>query len=480
MDGKYQIDGLIPGQYTVQYIPTSNPIFTVPSIGMYNKVLTSGQILTDVDFGVVQRGSLHGVVYLDKNADGAQQQDELLLSSIEMVLEGQTFNGVPINLTSTTLSDGKFEWTDLIPGVYSIRVNNVLGYVISQPVSGAYNNINLNSGSVLSDVDFGLYQLASIGDRVWEDINGNGIQDTGERGLSGINIQLKGVSTQNNVIVQSARTDANGQFLISGLIPGRYEAEIILSDGYVLTPAKRGMSFEKDSDFDELTRLSQFDLMSGEVKMDIDAGLFLYGQIGDLVWEDLNCDGIRQINEPGVGDVSVRLEGFNHLGTVIDTFTRSNSQGFYVFDKLRPGDYRISVVPLSGYEFSAAMMSFMTIESGTIIDDADAPLFRRAFLGDRVWDDVNQNGLQDTGEQGIEGVKVTLRDTKQNGVLDVETVTNDQGNYQFSQIKPGTYNIVFEWPDQYTSTAPLQGNNSQIDSDINEDGITQVGKLIWI
>ena len=55
--------------------------------------------------------------------------------------------------------------------------------------------------------------------------------------------------------------------------------------------------------------------MSGENNPDIDAGLYEIGQsrLGDLVWNDLDADGIQDdINgapdgEPGIADVTVEL-----------------------------------------------------------------------------------------------------------------------------------------------------------------------------
>ena len=56
--------------------------------------------------------------------------------------------------------------------------------------NGETDQFNLPSnGSDLSR-DLGLYTYASIGDRVWLDANGNGVQDAGESGMAGVTVEL--------------------------------------------------------------------------------------------------------------------------------------------------------------------------------------------------------------------------------------------------------------------------------------------------
>ncbi|HND55739.1 MAG TPA: SdrD B-like domain-containing protein, partial [Pirellulaceae bacterium] len=56
-----------------------------------------------------------------------------------------------------------------------------------------------------------------------------------------------------------------------------------------------------------------------------------------------------------------------------------------------------------------------------------------AIIGDRVWSDKNSNGVQDTGEPGIPGVRVELRDSSGSTVF-ASTVTDANGNYSFAGV----------------------------------------------
>lgn len=58
------------------------------------------------------------------------------------------------------------------------------------------------------------------------------------------------------------------------------------------------------------------------------------GSISGIVWEDRNFDGVRQPDEPGMGGISLLLEG---PSTQLQTFVAAD--GSYSFDGLAPGQY---------------------------------------------------------------------------------------------------------------------------------------------
>ncbi len=82
-------------------------------------------------------------------------------------------------------------------------------------------------------------------------------------------------------------------------------------------------------------------------------------------------------------------------------------------------------------------------------------------VGDKVWNDTNKDGIQNANEAGIEGVKVTL--TKADGTT-VETRTDKDGNYIFTDLPNGKYEISFETPEGYEATTTNVGDDA-LDSD---------------
>ncbi len=82
-----------------------------------------------------------------------------------------------------------------------------------------------------------------------------------------------------------------------------------------------------------------------------------------------------------------------------------------------------------------------------------------------VWNDVNNNGIQDAGEPVIENAVVTLGE--------VTKATDANGYYEFV-VKPGTYEIVVQIPPGMQPSPPNVGTSDTVDSDGITDGIGNV------
>ncbi|MBE2281225.1 MAG: choice-of-anchor A family protein [Ignavibacteriaceae bacterium] len=326
-------------------------------------------------------------------------------------------------------------------------------------------------------------QKASIGDRVWNDTNANGIQDNGETGFANVTVELYNCF---NVLISSTTTNANGNYSFTNLNPGDYYIKVIKPNGYTFSPANAGNNDNIDSDVNEITgKTGCVTLSPGVNDMSWDAGLFPtpapQGQIGDKVWNDLNANGIQDNGEPGYANVTVNLYDCN--SNFIST-TTTNANGIYNFSNLEAGSYTVEFVLPNGYIFSPlnagnnnAVDSDADVTTGKticinlannqVINTIDAgiydPLTIKASVGDRVWNDANANGVQDNGETGLPNVTVNLYDCNNN--LITSTTTNGSGNYLFGNLTPGDYTIEFVAPSGYVFSPKNVGNNTTIDSD---------------
>ncbi len=95
-------------------------------------------------------------------------------------------------------------------------------------------------------------------------------------------------------------------------------------------------------------------------------------------------------------------------------------------------------------------------------------------IGDFVWDDLNHNGIQDSGEPGIPNITVNLMDSTGTNVL-ATTTTDNNGKYQFTGLCAGTYTVQI--PSQpgltgpgFTATTAFQGGSPQNDSNGQPQG----------
>ena len=74
----------------------------------------------------------------------------------------------------------------------------------------------------------------------------------------------------------------------------------------------------------------------------------------------------------------------------------------------------------------------------------DDTFLANTTLGDRVWEDRNENGIQDPAEPGLNNVVVNLLNA--NGVLLQTTSTDSDGLYTFTGLAAGSYLVEFDRP----------------------------------
>lgn len=95
---------------------------------------------------------------------------------------------------------------------------------------------------------------------------------------------------------------------------------------------------------------------------------------------------------------------------------------------------------------------------------ASADVIGNASIGNFVWEDLNFNGIQDTGEPGLDGVTVNL--LNEFDVLIDVTTTAGGGLYSFARLVQGlTFKIEFELPSGFLFTVLKAGSNPAFDSD---------------
>ncbi|MEZ4884190.1 MAG: SdrD B-like domain-containing protein [Chitinophagales bacterium] len=493
-DGAYSFNGLLDGSYYVVFGDANGLDRTSANEGdneaadsdanqngqSHTVDLAAGDFNRDVDAGYYAPVTIGDYVWLDENGNGQQGGNEVGLGGVTLTLFNE--DGAVV-ATTTSDENGFYSFTNLAPGTYTVSVS-ILGPNGETITTASSMTTTLLSGESDLDLDFGYQTIAeplgAIGDFVWIDQNGNGVQDAGDTGIAGVEVELFNADT--GASMGTTTTGTLGDYLFTGLAAGNYYVQFDLPTGYQTSPQFATADFRADSNADENGTSDTIALGEGEQNFTIDAGIYLPVQLGDFVWNDMNGDGVQDAGEQGIEGVTVVLLGEN--GNVLATID-TDENGFYLFDNLAPGTYSTLVPPLlpTGEEPTTFIQMTTTLESGESDLDLDFGYWIPPVngLGDYVWLDENANGIQDEGEPGLQDIIVNIYDAN-TGELVNSTLTDENGFYWFGGLANGSYYIVI---DKISGTLQVteqneggdETNDSDIDNTLTSDVVTLEGGI---
>ncbi|MCO6457238.1 MAG: carboxypeptidase regulatory-like domain-containing protein, partial [Pirellulaceae bacterium] len=519
-NGNYTFGGLDPNATYTVFVDST----TLPNggVGLANTIdpdggtgsqsvvnlMALGGSSYDQDFGyrmLAMPNTISGTVWDDSNADGTLNEVAPNgIPGVTVVLRDADGNVVA---TTTTNASGNYSFTNVPDGTYTVDVtdqHNVLaGYWKSDgPNAGMDNNsqvdpysVSVAGGQIDTTADFGYYvDTAAVGDYVWNDLNGNGLQDANEPGIPGVDVTLTITYPNGAVTTLVSTTDANGFYSFGNLLadedfngigtPGIDEPTFVITmatpSGMTLTGLDVGNDETIDSE--NPTGETIFPIM-GVTDTTIDFGFYGPASIGNRVWLDEDGDGVQDAGEDGIPNVTVTLDppaGVDlGAGDGVPITTTTGADGSYVFNNLPPDvTYTVTVTPPAGLEQTFDADGLGTPNTTQVTPGPGEEAFDTDFgytwstdpdlgaIGDRVWNDANGDGVQDPGEIGLEGITVRLySDPNNDGVYDflVDTaVTGPDGYYIFDDVPAGAYVIEVNGgvtPGGYTQTGDPDGVN---------------------
>lgn len=411
---------------------------------------------------------ISGVLRLDLNSDGTVQDDEPAVADVFVVLFESPPGGADLLLEiAKTDGLGEFQFVVTSTGTYRIEIGPLPDGLVPTSCAGGMP-VNGSCGSVTVDIDsidpppppvrldFGLGGTASIGGFAWVDENCNGVEDAGEIDrVKGVPVTLSQV--EGSVVTQlevSATSDLDGSYTFTDLFVGEYLVEVSQRQCHIPSPCDDDLGSAPDSSCNPATVvLEESDLEDDDVDFGFCPGGT--GSISGFVWNDLDRDGHQDPGEPGLPGVRVRLEDAS--GTLVER-SWSDAEGNYVFGWLCAGTYFVRTlqdpclaptVCTSGSgsdtdsNCSPAMVVLATDSSVDSSIDFGFLIQGDAGIGDRVWLDGNENGVQDPGESGIPGALVALETLDGIQLAEPQTTSPD-GEYYFSKLCAGTYVVVVD------------------------------------
>ncbi|MFW2381176.1 MAG: DUF7507 domain-containing protein, partial [Acidimicrobiales bacterium] len=296
---------------------------------------------------------------------------------------------------------------------------------------------------------------SNIEGTIAHDVAGDGVIDAGDTGLAGIDVTatwagLDGVFGTADDEVFVVQTDSNGDYSFDLVPPGDYQIQVDTAD----LPA--GIDFQTldpDSVPDDSTALT---LPEDTTIVDVDFAYTATGSIGDTVFIDLDGSGTQESGEPGVGGVDVTVTWHGPDGVVgggddLVFTTTTAPDGTYLVSGLPAGDFTVVIdsadIPVG---LSGDLDQTLVLGPAEARDDVDFPLVGAGSIGDQVFEDLNQNGVFDSGEPGVAGVLVTLTWAGPDGVMGtsddvvITTTTDGNGQYLVGGLPAGEYLVELD------------------------------------
>lgn len=425
---------------------TTPTISDLPS-GDYSVTVTDDNDCTTVCSASLR--ALSGIgdfVWLDQNANGQQDEGEPGIEDFPVLLKNE--DGEIIDSTRTDV-DGRYDFMGLEPGTYSILFDapeNAITTALNQgedatdsdadpDMGGMTANYTLAPGEFNMTVDAGFF--ARPGGAIVDPCNclDNNTNDQDGQFSEIIEVRADPGQTwtiterQNMFLLESGQPPVApipvplGTELIE-VEPGVYQYEFRLVDSFLYSSVLSNGVFELTiSNFCiyptvEFTALPPETLCRFEVPFALEG----MGSIPGEVIFTVNGDTVDSLDPMTLPLGEVTIEG-----------------------RLIPDGPEDCIVNISREVF--------------LIDDCDAK------IGDTVFFDRNANGIQEAGEGGIAGVKVTV-DSEDGSYTDM-TTTDETGMYMFF-VPPGTYKVTFAPVDEQLSASPSdQGEDDARDSDVN-------------
>jgi len=490
--GEFKFNAVLPGKYYLQYELPENGVFS-PVVSGGNAIsgdgagswftVSSGTEWAAPLCGGVLLSDISGFTFADSNGNAVPDGDEEYLAGVAITLTPSRSDLAEISIV--TGEDGLFAMNGLLPDAYTLTVTCPDASVLSR-LQGVYMGIqhglhtqsvqlNLKMGTQWHDQHLGVVLPSTWTGEAYLDENYDGRRDADEAPAVGETLVL--IDANTGETVSAVQTDAEGRFVIEGIAPGEYELTYPMDEGNLLPK-------EGDTDFYQngsvLTngriRVNENEDKSGTV-----LAVVRTTEISGWVWLK-EYDGVTPI-------AGAKLHLLDAQGNAIAEYT-TGKDGKYAFKGLMPADYAVDVTIPSGYVLventdphlaEAGLISFVEEAQGlfgksAVITlkmadhrlDMNAGAVLPGRLGDKVWLDLNGNGLQDGDEGGIPGVTVELM---RSGKVVATTVSDQYGYYVFEELYPTEYILRAQWPAEVVPTV-LRTDIQQIVSVLQPDGLS--------
>ncbi len=308
--------------------------------------------------------------------------------------------------------------------------------------------------------------VVSLGGQKFEDIDGDGVFDAGESGLAGFVIHIQLTLPDGSTIDLSDTTSTAGMWSVQTALPVgvtpdevTFTAQEVQQPAYTQTAPTEGQT-TADATAAGFVWSGQFDATTGnDSATGLDFGNFKEFCLSGTKYEDMTGDGAT-VGDPGLGgfQIFVDLDNDGTYDELEPTATTDESGNWLICD-LGPGLIGTTVyeVQKDGYTQTLGMAGYtVTGTSGADQAGLDFANFETVTITGLKYYDYDGNGVwaNTAVEPAIAGWTLYI-DANNNGVKDDGEAcasTDANGDFQFSNLGPGTYRVREVLPANWSAT----------------------------
>jgi len=462
-NGNYTLSSLPNGTYNVYIKPPTGWALTTTSP---LPITIAGSNIVGQDFGIYQTTinatyTIYGFKYNDTNNNGVFDGSDVKISGWPINLYYGSYNGTGApNATMFTDTNGNYAITNLNNGTYTVVESLQPGWANKTlqeqfvTISGANVNVTFGNVKLLTPLPY------SVSGIVFNDSDSNGYYLPGDLGYAGATVWLN----LGTVPVANVTTDANGNYVFTGLGNGNYKVYIVVpTNWYNTTPTSINFAISGQSVSGENFGIHQKSVINESS---------VYG----FKFNDTNRNRIFDSNESGIANWTVYLfSGIYTGGPATPLYTtQTNGSGFYIFNYLPKANYTVVEQTVAGWNNSTnSNVVLLNLTTETQVNFGNYKPMTYAISG-HVYNDTDATD----GPAYKVGIDIPLYNwivvLTDSGGTSYPTATLSDGSYSFTGLS-GTYNLSVQvqplW--QNTTSCNVTGINVTSGNAVVDFGVNQ-------
>ena len=449
--GTVTIGEILPSPWQQTY-PVEN--------GKHTVHVNHGMHLKDLNFGNInpeQQGEgdgkvkvFTGVLFHDVNNDGKLEPNvDAPLNNWTVYADlnkNDLLDNADLQVKSSQSGEFRIELDAGEITELGIRVAAPQGWIVSSPTNGEYL-LDVSENDLFGELNFLSVEGATVSGHKWGDENLDARWDGDEKGLSGWEIRIDLGSDGDGGYDLSTVTNESGYYEFSNLPSGTHRIFEVHQEGWHQTAPETvshtvsvtpGKTYS-DRNFGNFQQI----VITGK-KTDKSTG---NGVAGVIIYADLNSDGDRDPGEP----MAVTAND-------VPATTAIDETGDYKLYVMRHDSLKIREVVPAGWTLSEPSTGHHDLDTRTVsrIENVNfVNVQDSGSISGSKWNDLDGDGVWDENEPALSGWTIQL-DIGQNGTVDQTVVTNSEGNYSFTGLDAGRYQVSEDQKQGWKRTFPLE------------------------